>query len=251
LIAVNGAWLTRAGWWPVAKLCAAFAAAWLVVVCPWVIRNGVSVGKWGLTEEYGSATLVERFAFDDMSAREFTLAFPYCLPEIGEPLINWAFGPDAMSRFVYDAPNSFFRSGRAHRDALVEAHGQLDPLIADLIRTEMQKNWWRYILVSIPIGWCGMWVGGWLGLILVPLFAWAGVAAVRRAKPLFLLYAVPGLVMLALHAALANQFTRYNLILIGPFSVGAAWIMTSLAAGLLHARRYDARLYASSASPKA
>jgi DNA replication protein DnaC len=57
--------------------------------------------------------------------------------------------------------------------------------------------------------------------------------------------------MLALHAALANQFTRYNLILIGPFSVGAAWIMTSLAAGLLRARCYDARLYATSASPKA
>ena len=44
-----------------------------------------SVGKFALTEEYGSAALIERFAFDDMTAREFLLAFPYCLPEIGEP----------------------------------------------------------------------------------------------------------------------------------------------------------------------
>jgi len=28
-----------------------------------------------------------------------------------------------------------------------------------------------------------------------------------------------------LHAAVANQYTRYNLILIGPFSVGAAWLI--------------------------
>ena len=31
--------------------------------------------------------------------------------------------------------------------------------------------------------------------------------------------------MLGLHAAVANQYTRYNLILIGPFSVGAAWLI--------------------------
>jgi hypothetical protein len=33
--------------------------------------------------------------------------------------------------------------------------------------------------------------------------------------------------MLGLHAALANQTTRYNLILIGPFCVAAAWIIAS------------------------
>jgi hypothetical protein len=33
--------------------------------------------------------------------------------------------------------------------------------------------------------------------------------------------------MLGLHAAVANQSTRYNLILIGPFSVGAAWIISA------------------------
>ena len=61
--------------------------------------------------------------------------------------------------------------------------------------------------------------------LLVPLFAWACVAAVRRAQPLFLLYAAPALVMLGLHAAVANHYTRYNLILIGPFCAGAAWII--------------------------
>jgi hypothetical protein len=72
--------------------------------------------------------------------------------------------------------------------------------------------------------------GGLLGLALVPLFAGACILAVRRSKPLFLLYAAPAVVMLGLHAAVANHYTRYNLILIGPMSAGAAWIIVQMAA---------------------
>ena len=69
-----------------------------------------------------------------------------------------------------------------------------------------------------------------LGLALVPLFVGACVLAVRRSKSLFLLYAAPAVVMLGLHAAVANHYTRYNLILIGPMSAGAAWIIVQMAA---------------------
>jgi hypothetical protein len=230
LLVVNGRWLSRAPWRTVGAQALVFALAWLAIVGPWLARNAVSVGTWGLTEEYGSAALIERFAYDDMSAREFGLAFPYCLPVIGEPVIDRAFGPQAMERFVYYTPKSFFHVGRAHRDKLVEAHGRLDPLIKDLIRDEMRERGWQYVLVSVPLGWCGLWVGGLLGLALVPLFVAACIMAVRRSKPLFLLYATPPLVMLALHAAVANHYTRYNLILIGPFCAGAAWIIAEAAA---------------------
>jgi len=39
--------------------------------------------------------------------------------------------------------------------------------------------------------------------------------------------------MLGLHGAVANHYTRYNLILIGPFAVGAAWMISEW---LQHAR---------------
>ena len=120
LIAINDIWFSPARWRAVLIHGFAFVLAWLVIVGPWLVRNAVSAGKWGLTEEYGSAALIERFAFDDMTAREFMLAFPYCLPGIGEPVVNWAFGPQAMARFVYDRPGSFFEVGRLHRDKLVE-----------------------------------------------------------------------------------------------------------------------------------
>jgi len=209
-----------------------FALAFLAVLLPWAIRNAISVGKFALTEEYGSVTLIERLAFDQMTAREFFLAFPFCIPEIGPRAIQSAFGPDAMTRFQYDAPVSFYRIGAGQRWALVAAHKRIDPIIGELFRAEMKKNWWRYILVSVPLAWCGLWVGGWLGLLIVPLFPAACIAAFRQSKPAFLLYAAPPLVMLGLHAAIANHYTRYNLALIGPFSVGAAWLLLSIGANL-------------------
>ena len=224
LFAVYHRW-TNAEWRQIARHLAVFAMGWMVVVSPWLVRNAMSVGHWGLTEEYGSATLIERFAYNDMSAREFLLAFPYCLPEVGPPLIGRAFGPAAMERFVFYTPHSFFHVGRAHRDKLVEAHGRLDPLIGGIAHEELSRNWWGHLSVSVPLAWCGMWVGGWLGLALAPLFAAACVAAGRRSRWLFLIYAAPAVAMLGLHGAVANQYTRYNLILIGPFSVGAAWLI--------------------------
>ena len=206
--------------------CAAgFVIASAAVVSPWIARNAVSVGHWGLTEEYGSATLIERFAFNDMTAREFFLSFAYCLPMVGPSVVETTFGKQAMERFVYYTPKSFFHSGRGIRDKLVEAHGRLDPLIGGIVREEMQKNWWRHLLVSVSLGWCGMWVGGTLGLLLIPAFA-AGVLMARDAKlRLLLLYSAPAFAMLGLHALIANHYTRYNLILIGPLAAGA----TSLA----------------------
>jgi hypothetical protein len=224
LFAIHWRW-ANAEWRQIARHLAAFAIGWMAVVSPWLARNAVSVGHWGLTEEYGSATLIERFAYNDMSGREFLLAFPYCVPEVGPPLIERAFGPAAMERFVYHTPRSFFHVGRLHRDKLVEAHGRLDPLIGGIAREEMSRNWWRHLSVSVPLAWCGMWVGGWLGLALVPFFVGACIAARRRSRPLFLIYSAPAIAMLGLHAAVANQYTRYNLILIGPFSVGAAWLI--------------------------
>jgi len=59
------------------------------------------------------------------------------------------------------------------------------------------------------------------------------VHAVRRRRPDLLLYATPALAMLGLHALLANESTRYNLILIGPYCAGAAWLIQSMAARVL------------------
>jgi hypothetical protein len=204
-----------------------FAAAFAGITGPWMARNYVSIGKFSLTNEYASATLVERFAYDDMTPQEFLRAFPYCTPGIGDLLFDKINGTDAMHRFLFHTPASFFHNGRDRRDALRQQHGKLDPLIGGLVRDEMQMNWWRYLLVNIPLAWCGAWPGGIVTLLLVPLFIASLLQVVRAREPLLILYAAPAVLMLGLHAAVANHYTRYNLILIGPYSIGAVWIICS------------------------
>jgi 4-amino-4-deoxy-L-arabinose transferase-like glycosyltransferase len=208
------------------KSAAVFVTAVALTIGPWILRNHFSVGKWGLTEEYGSAVLIERFAYNDMTAMEFVTAFPYCTPGLGDLLFDQLYGRDSMHRFVYHTRDSFFHVGRGRRDMLVKEHGRLDPLIGNIVREEMRTDWWRHLLVSIPLAWCGLWVGWIVGLVVVPLFAWGAVRAFRKREPVLLLYAAPAIMMLGLHGALANHYTRYNLILLGPLAVGAAWMIS-------------------------
>ena len=217
----NRSW-PQAGWSMLA-----LSLAFGCIVGAWVARNVVSVGKLGFTEEYGSAALIERFAYNDMTAREFFQAFGYCTPGLGDAVFDPVYGTDSMHRFVYYTKGSFFHLGRDRRDALVKQYGRLDPLISGIVREEMRTNWWRHLLVSIPLAWCGMWTGWLASLFLVPLFAWACLRSAREKQPLLLLYAAPAVAMLGLDAVIGNHYTRYNLILIGPYAVGAASVIAS------------------------
>src|SRR5262249_12908497 len=117
--------------------------------------------------------------------------------------------------------------GRERRETLAAQRGELDSLIGGLVRTEMSTNWRRYLIVNIPLVWCGMWPGNVVTLLFLPLFIYAAVRSGRAWEPLLVCYAIPAVLMLALHAAVGNHYTRYNFILIGPYAVGAAWIMCS------------------------
>jgi hypothetical protein len=54
-----------------------------------------------------------------------------------------------------------------------------------------------------------------------------GAAGGAHARAQFDILCGTGVTDARLHAAVANHYTRYNLILIGPYSVGAAWIICS------------------------
>jgi hypothetical protein len=206
---------------------AAFLLAAVLVLSPWLVRNVISLGKAGFTEEYGAVTLVERFAFNDMTPREFVLAFPYCVPVVGAPVVRALFGDSAVDRFEWDTPNSFFAAGRARRDELVAVHGRIDPIIASLVGEEMARHGWRHVLTTIPLLWCGLWVSGLFSVVLLPVFAVAVPLAARH-YPLMLFYAAPGLVLALVYAVLANHYPRYNLGLIGPIAVATAWLAWDL-----------------------
>jgi hypothetical protein len=225
---LNGFWLKRRSAKQVFGAALAFLVAFVAVIGPWIVRNHLSVGKFGLTEEYAAAALIERFAYNRMTPAEFVGLFPYCVPVLGDIVFDKENVTGAMHRFLYHAPDSIFHAGRGWRDALLAQHVRLDPIISRIVVDEMRSNWWQHLLVSIPLGWCGMWAGRFWALVTVPLFAVACIKAARKQRPYLLLYATPALVMLGLHALLANESTRYNLVLIGPFCGAAAWLMISV-----------------------
>jgi 4-amino-4-deoxy-L-arabinose transferase-like glycosyltransferase len=220
--------LVRSGRKPtdVLKLLSAFSIAFGCLVGGWIARNAISVGKLGFTEEYGSAVLIERFAYNTMSVREFFQAFPYCTPGLGELAFDKEGGNDSTHRFVYWTNGSFFHLGRDRRGSLLDEYGRLDPQISGIAREEMRTNWWGHLLVSIPLAWCGLWAGWIASLFLVPLFVWACLRSLRERPPMFVFYALPALLNLALDGLIGNHYTRYNLILIGPYAIGAASLFT-------------------------
>jgi hypothetical protein len=228
LMAIHARWFSS-GRGRFARNAAAFVAVFALVLTPWLTRNYAAFGRIAFSEEYGSLSLIERFAYNDMTAKEFALAFPYCVPVVGPAIVNGLFGPDATARFEWSHAGGFFKTGRAHREALVAAHGRVDPIMGGLLRTELQQNGWRHLASSIPLAWCGLWVSGLWSVLMLPLFLIGCVAAVRRGKPLLLFYAAPAIVLVGLHAAVANHYSRYNLGLIGPFSVGAACLISAMA----------------------
>jgi hypothetical protein len=232
---LNGLWLAPIPARRLPRAILAFLIAFLVVVGPWILRNQLSVGKLGLTEEYASAVLIERLAYNGLTPGEFVRMFAYCVPALGDIAFDKESVTGSMHRFNYHTPDSIFHAGRGHRDTLLQQHTRLDPLISRIVLDEMRTNWWRHLLVSIPLGWCGALVGGFWALVTLPLFVLACVQAARRRRPDLLLYTMPALAMLVLHALLANESTRYNLILIGPYCAGAAWLIHSMAASV-HAR---------------
>ncbi len=118
----------------------AFAVCFGLMVVPWAIRNSISVGKFAMTEEYGSAAIVERFAFNQMTPKEYALAFPHCLPVIGPCIVAATVGEQATARFKWDSPGSFFELGRGARGALLKVHEKLDPIIGDVMRAELRHK---------------------------------------------------------------------------------------------------------------
>ena len=64
---------------------------------PWMIRNAISVGKMGITEDYGFASMIDRLAFDNMTAKKFALPAPYCFGTIGPPPVDGLRWEEAMN----------------------------------------------------------------------------------------------------------------------------------------------------------
>ncbi|MGH7034054.1 MAG: hypothetical protein ACREFL_10020 [Stellaceae bacterium] len=105
----------RPACFPAGSLGAIFLGGFACLVAPWILRNYLVFGVADVTQGYGANTLIQRLAYDGMSAGEWLVGFIYFLPDFGHSWAKALFSPGAFRRLSYDAPDAFYVIGA--RDA--------------------------------------------------------------------------------------------------------------------------------------
>jgi len=210
---------------------AGFAAAGVVVVVPWLLRNFVVLGDASLTAGYGPQVLVQRVAFDLMSWTEFFRSLVCWLPD-GNGLGGMLFGPGACHRFQWaDQADNFYAIGNGPLMAeSLAASGGWPHMFSYLLHKFILAEPVKYAAVTVSLALRGAWVSNYWGLVLAPVCAIMTWRAAARLDWLFLAIALPAWFMLIFAAAVSVNQTRYNLMLIPAFAVAGAMAVEAVLA---------------------
>ena len=209
----------------------AFALGGAAVMAPWILRNGLTLGHYAISFGYDSHTLVQRISFDSMTWREYAMSYLCWLPD-GSGMGSQLFGQGACTKFMWnERPDTFYMVGMTTlMQQTVAAAGGWDHHLAYLLHTYIFPHALWHAMVSIPFALRGAWIDHYWGFVLAPICAVITWRALRRADTAMLLVTLPGWLMLALHAAVAVNQVRYNLMLVLPFSLAGALAADALLA---------------------
>jgi 4-amino-4-deoxy-L-arabinose transferase-like glycosyltransferase len=201
-------------------LLAVFLLGGAIVIAPWVARNAVVLGRPAMSSGYASNTLAQRVAFDTMSWHQYALSYLCALPE-GNGISHLVIGPDACEALqIEDNPHTLYVFGNTtFMQDTINAAGGPDRQFGYLIRHYILADPLWHILVSIPMAMRGLWINHYWGMVLAILCVPMTLSAVRRGDYALLAVTLPAWFMLAFHAAVAVNTTRYNLMLVIPFAL--------------------------------
>ncbi len=215
----------------------AFGIGVAVVVLPWVLRNALVLHRAALTFGYASHTLIQRIAFDAMTPREYALSFVCWLPD-GAGLGRLIAGAHTCDRFGWDEhPDSFYAigTGPLMRRSL-DAAGGWNNMMPTIIHHDLLAHPLRHLLVTIPLALRGLWIDHYWGLLLAPISLLVTLRALRRGQLEIIALSAPAWLLLLLNALVAVNQTRYNLLLVLPFSLAGAVVFDRLWKAWKHAR---------------
>lgn len=216
----------------------AFVLAFGAVIVPWVVRNGIETGTYGITNGYAADVLTQRVAFNRMTWREWGASFVYGLPDFGDTLARKLFPADAYKRLAYDNPKGFYYFGSHGLGTIVATRAGGDAhRLSYLLRNEVVGHLFKHIAVTVSLAWRGMWVAKYWGLVTIPMFVVVLVRAIRRRWWTFVAFAAPPWFMLVFHAFVSVNAVRFNLVLLPVLSVAAALCLMALASRLGQIRK--------------
>ena len=199
---------------------AAFLFSGACVMTPWIVRNSIVLGHPTMTSEYAQLALTQRVAYDEMNWQQYAL-FNLCSLPDGSGMGSLLVKPNVCAKFGYDGtPGGFYEIGSTTllQSTAVAAGGTANQVSYILFHYVIGHPVWHAI-VSIPMAMRGLWIDHYWGLVTAILCISLTLRALGSFDAATLAVTLPGWFMLAFYAALSANQTRYNLMLIIPFSL--------------------------------
>ncbi len=202
-----------------------FTIAVLLSLTPWLARNAVVMHHFGLTVGYAAHTLIQRVAFDEMDWSQVPNSFLCWLPD-GR---SWL-GGDICDVFGWEAEGSFYKFGNGgFMTGILYQAGGWSHVIPYLLTHNILAEPIKYAAVTLSLASRGAWIANDWGLVCLELCLWRSIVALRQRDRNFLLIALPAFFMLLFNAAVSVNQTRYNLMLIVPYSIAGALFLQLIA----------------------
>ncbi len=218
----------RRDWLPRPVDVAAFVAAALVVLAPWMLRNWRQFGDPALSSGYAEVILVQRLAYNQMSWSEWWVAWIYWLPDFGDDVARLLFRPELWEKLGWTHPQNYYLDGGegAYRRRIIEASPDDAGVLPQILKTHLLGDIWTHIVVTFPLTMRGLGVAKYLsvaGVILLWPVARRMWARGRLAG--FLALLLPPLAMAGLHGFVSVNIDRYNIPMIAVYAVVVAVIL--------------------------
>lgn len=202
---------------------------YLLTAGPWMLRNEVYLGSFGISKGYASFILVQRVAYNRMSWEEWGASFIYGLPDFGDSLAEDIFEPASYERFDYDHPEGFYEIGNSSlRKETIEKAGGLEHHLSYLLKQEVIGNPFKHVMVTLSLAWRGMWVSKYWGFVTIPIFIGVFIVSLQQRRWGYVLFSLAPWFMLGFHAFTSVNVVRYNLILIPCLAIAGAILLTGI-----------------------
>ena len=206
-----------------------FGITYGITTLPWIVHNYLAFGTASIDARgYGGITLTQRVSYNKMSMAEWSVAFLYWFPDLGDQLAERIFAPRLYER-LGGGPGSYYRIG-AHEltKETIKAAGGKENHIPYLIRTEILAHPVKHALVTLALAWRGMFISKYWGIAGWICAFWLLSHSVRAREWDYPVLFLPPAFLVVFHAAVSVSIPRYNMVLLPVLSIALAVAMVRL-----------------------
>ena len=149
----------------------------------------------------------------------------FWLPDFGDVLSKSIFNEYLYSRLTWASEKSYYVIGQTSlKNETIKLAGSSDNHLNYLIFYELLPNFFKHVLVSIPILLRGMWIGGYAAFIpFIFLPITLRMMYQKKILNIFLILAFPSIFIIFFNAFVSVNVVRYNIPLIIPLSLSLSF----------------------------